>query len=117
MATNNVIYDKSYCFAKDIVKCYKRLKAIHEFNLSNQLERSGTAVGALIREAQFAQSTADFINKLYIALKEANESQYWLNLLHDNEYINEEDFSSLMGQCREITALLVSIIKTTKGNM
>ncbi len=117
MATDNAIYTKSYCFANDIVRCYKALKAEHEYNLSNQMERSGTAIGALVREAQFAQSTADFINKMYVALKEANETQYWLNLLHDNKYINDEHYINLINQCRELTAMLVAIIKTSKSNL
>ena len=74
-------------------------------------------IGALVREAQFAQSTADFINKMYVALKEANETQYWLNLLHDNKYINDEHYINLINQCRELTAMLVAIIKTSKSNL
>jgi len=116
MEDNNVIYQKSYNFANDIVKCYKTLLQIREYNLANQMERSGTAVGALIREAHFAQSRADFVSKLQIALKEANETQYWLNLLFDNEYIERGVYDNLIAQAKEITAILVSIIKTTKNN-
>ena len=114
MATENIIYNKSYSFASDIVKCYKYLQSVREFNLSNQLERSGTAIGALVREAEFGQSKADFIKKMYIALKEANETQYWLYLLHDNNYIPEEMFQSLIGQARELTSILVAIVRSSK---
>ena len=78
--------------------------------------RSGTAIGALVREAKFAQSKADFINKLSIALKEANETQYWLSLLHDNGYIDQKSFQSIYEDAKEVTAILVSIVKTTKEN-
>lgn len=84
--------------------------------LSKQLLRSGTAIGALIREAKFAQSTADFINKLSISLKEANETQYWIELLHDTGYIDDTTFKSIYNEASELTALLVSIVKTTKLN-
>ena len=113
---NNVIYEKSYDFANLIVKTYKGLVAIHEYNLSNQMERSGTAIGALVREAQFAQSTADFVNKMQIALKEANETQYWINLLFDNQYIDQESYTLLNKNARELTAILVAIIRTSKNN-
>ena len=78
--------------------------------------RSGTAIGALVREAKFAQSKADFINKLSIALKEANETKYWLSLLHDNGYIDSNSFQSIFEDAKEVTAILVSIVKTTKEN-
>ncbi len=85
--SGNVIYDKSYSFAIRIVKLYKYLAGEHEeYILSKQLLRSGTAIGALVREAKFAQSRADFINKMSIALKEANETSYWLDLLYDTNY-------------------------------
>ena len=81
---NNVVYEKSYSFALRIIKLYSFLKEEkREFVLSKQVLRSGTAIGALISEAKFAQSKADFINKMYVALKEANETKYWLSLLKD----------------------------------
>ena len=80
--------------------------------LSKQVLRSGTAVGALVRESEFAQSAADFINKLKIALKEANETDYWLSLLHDTRYMDDDAFNSMEADCKELIALLVSSINT-----
>ena len=84
--------------------------------MSKQVLRSGTAVGALIRESEFAQSGADFINKLSVALKEANETDYWLCLLQDSGYIVNPAFESMEADCGELMALLVSSIKTVKNN-
>jgi four helix bundle protein len=86
-----------------------------EFVLSKLALRSGTAVGALIREAEFGQSRADFANKMSIALKEANETDYWLSLLKDTDFINEIQFSGLQSDCKELIAMLVSTVKTTKS--
>ncbi len=83
----------------------------------NQLFRSGTAIGALVSEATYAQSPADFINKLSVALKECNETLYWLNILKDTEYLNELEFESLSRDNQELLALLISSIKTTKQNI
>ena len=117
MIKDNVIEYKTYSFANRIVKAYRYLtKEQKEFILSKQLLRSGTAIGALVREAKFAQSKADFINKMSIALKEANETKYWLSLLYDNEYIDNPSFQSIFEEAKEVTAILVSIVKTTKGN-
>jgi len=91
---DNILTDKSYAFALRIIKLYKYLQNKKEFILSKQLLRSGTAVGALIRESKFAQSKPDFIHKLSIALKEANETSYWLSLLNDSNYIQEKHFTS-----------------------
>jgi four helix bundle protein len=88
-----------------------------EFVMSKQMLRSGTAIGALIREAQYGQSPLDFIHKLSIALKEANETQYWLELLKDSEYIDESVFSSINDDCLELIKLLTSSIKTCKRNL
>ena len=85
-----------------------------EYSITNQILRSGTAIGALVREAEFAQSPQDFANKLSIALKEGNETYYWLNLLHDTDYIDQNAFESMLNDCNELIALLVSSIKTTK---
>mgnify|MGYP002626828565 FL=1 len=82
----------------------------------NQVFRSGTAIGALVSEAMYAQSPADFINKLSIALKECNETIYWINLLKDTGYITDIEFDSIEKDCREILAILISSIKTTKNN-
>ena len=117
MIKDNVIEYKTYSFANRIVKAYRYLtKEQKEFILSKQLLRSGTAIGAFVREAKFAQSKADFINKMSIALKEANETKYWLSLLYDNEYIDNPSFQSIFEEAKEVTAILVSIVKTTKEN-
>ena len=96
MKTNNIILDKSFEFAVRIVKLRKHLMTTeNEYILSKQILRSGTSIGAMIKEAQHAESNADFIHKLSIALKEANETDYWLMLLHNTEYINEVFYNSL----------------------
>lgn len=87
-----------------------------EYVLSKQILRSGSAIGAIVRESEFAQSKADFINKLSISLKEANETDYWLQLLRDTFYIDDTSFQSMKADCNELIALLVSSIKTTKNN-
>ena len=87
-----------------------------EYGMINQVFRSGTAIGALVSEATYAQSPADFINKLSVALKECNETNYWLNIPRDTEYLNEQEFESLSKDCQELLALLISSIKTTKQN-
>ena len=85
-----------------------------EYALTNQVLRSGTAIGALISEAEYAQSTPDFINKLSIALKECNETLYWLNLLRDTSYITENEAQSIISDCRELLAMLIKSVKTSK---
>lgn len=107
--------DKSYSFAIQIVKlCQSLVVNKREFVLSKQILRSGTSIGALIRESEFAASKADFINKLTVSLKEANETEYWLMLLHDTDYLLVENFEQLQSQCNELIAMLVSSIKTSK---
>jgi len=114
---DNVVYDKSYQFAIRTVKLFKYLQEEHkEFVLSKQLLRSGTAIGALIRKGHYAQSRADFVNKLSIALKEANETDYWIDLLKDTGYLTEVMHQSIKQDIDEIIALLVSIIKCSKGH-
>jgi four helix bundle protein len=111
----SVVRDKSFALALRMVKLAKHLQdEKKEFVLSRQVLRSGTAIGALIREADQAQSRADFISKMNIALKEANETDYWLDLLHQSGYISQESHESLHPQIQEILKLLVSIVKTTK---
>ncbi len=88
-----------------------------EFVLSKQMLRSGTAIGALIKESEFAQSRKDFLNKLYIALKEANETQYWIELLFETEYITKMEFDSLSTDCLGILKLLVAITKKLKKSL
>ena len=114
---DNVVKDKSLEFAVRIVNLYKFLvNEQKEFVMSKQILRSGTSIGANIREAEQAQSRADFINKLNIALKEANETEYWLELLIRTEYITREQYESIKNDSTEINKLLISIIKTTKNN-
>lgn len=108
--------NKSYAFAIRVVKLSQFLQTDKkEFILCKQILRSGTAIGALIREGEFAQSKADFINKMNVALKEANEAEYWLCILKDTNYIDEKLFESLQSDCREIIAMLVSTVKTAKA--
>ncbi|KAF3982595.1 MAG: four helix bundle protein [Methylococcales symbiont of Hymedesmia sp. n. MRB-2018] len=114
----NIVADKSYAFALRIIKLYKYLVSEQkEHVLSKQVLRSGTSVGALIREAEHAQSKKDFINKMSIALKEANETEYWLMLLKDSEYINIDNFNSIHPDSVELIKLLASIVKSTKGSL
>ena len=117
MSRDNLIDERCYSFALRIVRLCKYLnKHCSEYVLSKQVLRSGTSVGAQMREAKFAQSRADFINKASIALKEANETIYWLELLHDSEYINDNMFASIHNDAEEILSILVKIVKTTKIN-
>ncbi len=112
----NPVREKSFLFALRIVKLAKYLQVEkHEFVLSKQLLRSGTAIGALVREAEHAQSRADFISKMSIALKEANETDYWLDLLHQSDYLSRDSYSSIQPDIEELIKLLVSIVKTSKG--
>jgi four helix bundle protein len=114
---DKTVKSKSYHFAIRIIKAYKFLSLEQkEFVLSKQLLRSGTSIGALIREAEHAESKADFIHKLNISLKEANETEYWLMLLHDTDYLDEKSFKSIVSDCQELIKMLISIIKTSKGN-
>jgi four helix bundle protein len=113
----NVIKDKSFAFALRIVKMYKFLCEIKkEYVLSKQLLRSGTAIGALIREAEHAESKADFIHKMAIAQKEANEAEYWIELLFRSEYIDENAYQSVLIDVQELNKIISSIIITSKRN-
>ena len=117
MAKENIIIEKSYAFALRIIKLYKYLADTHkEYVISKQVLRSGTAIGALLSELVYAQSKADFINKAHVALKEANETAYWLSLLKDSEYISIDSYNSIYTDCNELIKLLVSIVKTSKNN-
>lgn len=112
----NVVRDKSFRFALRVVKMARFLQEEkREFVLSKQVLRSGTAIGALVREAEHAQSRADFINKMSIALKEANETDYWIELLHQSDYLTQESYDSIHPDIQELIKLLVSIVKTSKG--
>ncbi|MBR2099796.1 MAG: four helix bundle protein [Eubacterium sp.] len=112
---DSIVEGKAFDFAKRIVKLYNYLTdEKKEYTMSKQLLRSGTSIGANIAEAQCAQSKNDFVSKIYIALKEANETKYWLRLLHDMEYISDIEFSSIFNDCCEIYKMLSSIIITSK---
>lgn len=110
----NVIRDKSFAFALRIVKMYKFLVAKKEYVLSKQLLRSGTAVGALVREAEHAESKADFIHKMAIAQKEANETDYWIELLFQSEYLEKVQYDSIINDIKVINKVLASIIISSK---
>ena len=116
MKTDNQIQIESKAFAIRIIKLYNYLNnEKHVYVLSKQLLRSGTSIGANVRESVNAQSRMDFVNKLNIALKEANETEYWLELLHESGYLNEDVFTSIYNDCGKIAATLTKIIKTTKS--
>ena len=104
-------------FAVSIINLVKHLKEKRESIISNQIGRSGTSIGANIREAQYAHGKSDFIAKLQIALKEANETGYWLELLYKTDYINEKEFKNLNSVCTNIRVMLISSINTAKKNM
>ncbi len=112
----NPVKEKSFAFALRIVKLAKYLQDTkREFVLSKQVLRSGTAIGALIREAEHAQSKPDFINKMSIALKEANETGYWVELLHQSDYLAQDQYESIHPDAQELIKLLVAIVKTSKS--
>ena len=108
----NIIMDKSFAFSVRIVNLYKYLcQEKKEYTISKQIYKSGTSIGANIAEAQRAQSTADFVAKMKIALKEANETQYWLRLLFETKYITDREFKSVHDDLVEILKILTSICK------
>jgi len=114
---NPVLKNKSFEFGVMVVAfCQELRKEKKEYILSKQLVRSGTAVGALIREAEFGQSRADFINKMSIALKEANETEYWLDLLKCSGYIQEDEYTDLSEHLKDVLYMLIATIKTAKAN-
>ncbi|KAA2223294.1 four helix bundle protein [Chryseobacterium sediminis] len=113
----NVLKDKSFSFAIRIINLYKYLSGSrNEYVLSKHLLRSGTAVGALIRESQNAESKADFIHKLAIAQKECDESIYWIELLYHTEYLSSNEYESIHNESIEILKIIRSIIITSKNN-
>ena len=113
----NTIQNISYTFALRIVKlCNHLQKNKREIVMSKQLLRCGTSIGANVAESKHAQSRADFISKLTIALKEAAETDYWLRLLYDAAYLNNVEFQSIYADCKEIESILAAIVKTTKNN-
>ena len=111
----SLLLDKSEAFSGRILKMYKYLSSDkNELIISKQILRSGISIGANISESRNAQSNADFINKLNIALKEADETLYWIKILHNGEYINEKEYESIYNDADELVKLLVSSIKTLK---
>ncbi len=112
----NKLAEMSMNFSVDIINLVKYLKAQHETVISNQIGRSGTSIGANIHEANYAQSKKDFISKLEIALKEASETGYWLELLHRTNYLNDNDYKLLNDKCTAIRVMLVASCRTAKEN-
>ena len=103
-------------FSVDIIELVKHLKSIKESVISNQIGRSGTSIGANIHEAQYAQGKKDFVSKLEIALKEASETGYWLELLHRTNYINDQQYKVLSDKCAAIRVMLIASCKTAKSS-
>ncbi|MBP3683293.1 MAG: four helix bundle protein [Rikenellaceae bacterium] len=114
MKENNLVLDKSLSFAVRVVNLYKFLKKCDERVLATQILKSGTSIGANVREAMRAQSRNDFVAKMNIALKEAFETEYWLEVLHRTDFITQKEFDSMFTECRELTNILSKIIITTK---
>ncbi len=111
----HILRDKSKAFAIRIVRLSRYLQEnFHEYVLSRQVLKSGTSIGANIRESKNAQSISDFISKLEIALKESDETEYWLEILHETGYISDDEFDSVVTDNKELTAMLVSIVKASK---
>lgn len=116
MVKEDPLGNKSYDFALQIINTVQKIQRENrEYVLTKQLLRSGTAIGALVREAVFAQSRADFSHKMSISLKEANESTYWLSLMKDSGYLKVTEFQPLSDACRELIAILVATVKKTKA--
>ncbi|MBN2768498.1 MAG: four helix bundle protein [Campylobacterales bacterium] len=119
MSSENIILDKSFDFAIRIVKLYKYLcEEKKEYTLSKQLLRSGTSIGVNVHEAQAGQSRNDFISKMSIASKEAREAKYWINLLIETDYLNnnEQYVVTLLGDINEIIKIITSIVKSSREN-
>ena len=114
---NDKLSVQSMDFAVSIINLVKHLKESKEHIISNQIGRSGTSIGANIREAQYAHGKADFIAKLQVALKEANETGFWLELLYKTNYITENQYEDLNAVCTGLRAMLIASINTTKENM
>lgn len=113
---NDELSRQSMDFAVSIIQLVKELKSKHETVIANQIGRSGTSIGANIREAQYAHGTADFIAKLQIALKEANETGYWLELLLKTNYLSQQEYQALEDVCRSLRVMLIASINTAKKN-
>lgn len=117
MKEENLVLQKSKAFAVRTIKLYQYLNdEKKEYVLSKQVLRSGTSIGANIKEAVRAQSTADFLSKMQIALKEASESEYWIELLNETDYISDQAAESMLQDCRELIRLITAIVRTSKEN-
>ena len=117
MLSNNVLAEKSKAFGVRIVNCHRYLTdKKHEYVMSKQIYRSGTSIGANIHEGIYAQSKADFINKLQVAQKEAGETDYWLYLLYHSDYMTESVYQSMKADCDELMRLLAATLKSAKSN-
>ena len=112
----NKLVELSMEFSVDIIDLVKQLKSNHESIISNQIGRSGTSIGANIHEAQYAQGKKDFISKLEIALKEASETGYWIELLRRTNYIDEQSYKSLSAKCTSLRVMLIASCRTAKEN-
>ena len=118
MSRKNIIKNKSFEFALSIVNLVRKVQyKDNEYVLSRQLLKSGTAIGAIISEAEHAESKKDFIHKMSIALKEANESKYWLQLMHQSNYINIDVYNQFYNDLIEIIRILITIVKSAKKNL
>jgi len=116
MKGDNVIEIKSKAFAVRIIRLYQHLSSEKkEFVISKQILRSGTSIGANVKEAIRGQSKADFTSKMNIALKESSETEYWLELLHETDYLSDNEFESVYADSKEILKILMSIVKTSRG--
>ena len=104
-------------FSVDIIELVKYLKSVKESIISNQIGRSGTSIGANIHEAQYAQGKKDFVSKFEIALKEASETGYWLELLYRTKYIDEQSYKTLSAKCTSLRAMLIASCRTAKENI
>lgn len=113
----NKLAELSIEFSVDIINLVKELKAKRENIISNQIGRSGTSIGANIHEANYAHGTRDFVTKLEIALKEANETGYWLEILHRTSYINDEQYKCFSDKCATIRVILIASCRTAKNNL
>ena len=114
---DNKLTELSMEFSVDIISLVKQLKSNHESIISNQIGRSGTSIGANIHEAQYAQGKKDFVSKLEIALKEASETGYWLELLYRTKYIDEQTYKTLSAKCTSLRAMLIASCRTAKENV
>ena len=112
----NKLAELSMEFSVDVINLVKQLKSNHESIISNQIGRSGTSIGANIHEAQYAQGKKDFISKLEIALKEASETGYWLELLYRTKYIDEQTYKVLSAKCTSLRVMLIASCRTAKEN-